>query len=434
MTFNEYKEHINCYKKAGLLQFQNLFKRYKDIKINKENLHWGEEIEYHLYSFREEENLVLISADCSGLLEKYNELTEGGEKFDFKMLPEFGNWMIEATPLIPYGAYDKAENLLCCVQSIKLRREQLEKILKTFTKEKEGAEHLDKGQDNLWLVSTGSVPNMGSKGNVTSFDMTEKNKYDEAYTLEHLEDANPNIQSKYVPEFAANPHPRMLGVAKSIYERRARKVNITLPLFHDKKTNMEEVNEDQPYPGRVWMDAMHFGMGCSSLQLTYESQTMDHARYLYDMLLPFTPLMSAMSASTPIHKSRLVDYDLRFAVIEQAVDDRTEAELEANNPAKSRYSPANLYLSNHEFVQDKHNDGQQLSVNSEHVDFLMNEVKCDARLTNHIASIFVRDPIPSFSIELKNTPCQFDNSYEEQQVMDEVHEMVGMCPVSAEET
>jgi len=64
----------------------------------------------------------------------------------------------------------------------------------------------------------------------------------------------------------------------------------------------------------------------------------------------------------------------------------------------------------------------------------MNEVKCDARLTNHIASIFVRDPIPSFSIELKNTPCQFDNSYEEQQVMDEVHEMVGMCPVSAEET
>ena len=84
---------------------------------------------------------------------------------------------------------------------------------------------------------------------------------------------------------------------------------------------------------------------------------MNHARFLYDMLLPFTPLMSALSASTPIHKSRLVDFDLRFAVIEQAVDDRTEAELEAKNPAKSRYSPANLYLSNHEFVQDRHNDG-----------------------------------------------------------------------------
>ena len=147
-------------------------------------------------------------------------MAAAGEKFDFNLLPEFGSWMIEATPRIPYGAYDKGENLLACIQSIKLRRTQLEKILMTFTKEMEGADHLDKGQDNLWLVSTGSVPNMGSKGNVTSFDVSDKVRYDEAYAMEHLEDANPNIQSKYVPEFAANPHPRMLGVAKSIYERR----------------------------------------------------------------------------------------------------------------------------------------------------------------------------------------------------------------------
>ena len=40
--------------------------------------------------------------------------------------------------------------------------------------------------------------------------------------------------------------------------------------------------------------------------------------------------MSALSASTPIHKSKLVDIDLRFTVLEQSVDDRTEEELDAD--------------------------------------------------------------------------------------------------------
>ena len=32
------------------------------------------------------------------------ELTQRG-KPDFKLMPEFGNWMIEAVPTDPYGAY-----------------------------------------------------------------------------------------------------------------------------------------------------------------------------------------------------------------------------------------------------------------------------------------------------------------------------------------
>ena len=182
MTFNEYKTHINCYKKAGLLQFANLFKKYKDINIPKEKLHWGEEIEYHLYSFREDENLVLISCDAPAILKKYSELEEAGEKFDFKMLPEFGSWMLEATPNLPYGAYSEGENLLVSAKSIKLRRSQLQKILDDYKSEvQEGTDHLDKGQDNLYVMSTATVPNMGSKGNMTSFDAEDKARYEEAY-------------------------------------------------------------------------------------------------------------------------------------------------------------------------------------------------------------------------------------------------------------
>jgi len=64
LTYNDYKNHTKCYKKAGLIQFSNLIKAHRDRKINAEDLHWGEEIEYHLYSFREDEHLVLLSCDC----------------------------------------------------------------------------------------------------------------------------------------------------------------------------------------------------------------------------------------------------------------------------------------------------------------------------------------------------------------------------------
>ena len=35
-------------------------------------------------------------------------------KPDFKLMPEFGNWMIEAVPTDPYGSYQNADDLLAC--------------------------------------------------------------------------------------------------------------------------------------------------------------------------------------------------------------------------------------------------------------------------------------------------------------------------------
>lgn len=79
---------------------------------------------------------------------------------------------------------------------------------------------------------------------------------------------------------------------------------------------MTEATEDEPYPGQIYMDAMHFGMGQCCLQITYECQTINHARYLHDMLLPFTGIMAALSAAGPIQKGKLSDFDLRWSVIE----------------------------------------------------------------------------------------------------------------------
>lgn len=68
------------------------------------------------------------------------------------------------------------------------------------------------------------------------------------------------------------------------------------------------------------------------------------------------------------------------------------------------------------------------------MEYLLDEVKLDPRLANHIASIFVRDPIPSFSVEIKNTPCQFELDGVGEEMKAEVLEKIGECPVKAEPT
>jgi glutamate--cysteine ligase catalytic subunit len=119
------------------------------------------------------------------------------------------------------------------------------------------------------------------------------------------------------------------------------------------------------------------------------------------MLLPFTPLFAALSASSPIFKGKIADIDLRWKVISQSVDCRTEDE---RNPAsqgfipKSRYSTTNHYISNHQYVKDVYFDTPQYKVDPENFKQLK-EKGIDDRLAFHIASLFVRDPIPTYDYE-----------------------------------
>lgn len=41
----------------------------------------------------------------------------------------------------------------------------------------------------------------------------------------------------------------------------------------------------------IYLDAMGLGMGCSCLQVTFQAQSIDEARFLYDQLTPLTPIM-----------------------------------------------------------------------------------------------------------------------------------------------
>lgn len=85
-------------------------------------MHWGEEIEYHLYSLCHETKQVKLACDAREIIAKFKEQTEKtGEQSLFKLLPEFGNWMIEAVPAEPYGTYSDPEQLLSSYKAITQR-------------------------------------------------------------------------------------------------------------------------------------------------------------------------------------------------------------------------------------------------------------------------------------------------------------------------
>lgn len=112
--------------------------------------------------------------------------------------------------------------------------------------------------------------------------------------------------------------------------------------------------------------------------------------------------MAALSASAPIFKGKLADIDMRWTVISQSVDCRTPDERDPSSYKfipKSRYSTINHYISDHQYVNSKYFDVPQYQVNPEHMKFLIEKADIDERLAFHIASLFVRDPIPTFDFE-----------------------------------
>jgi len=59
-------------------------------------------------------------------------------------------------------------------------------------------------------------------------------------------------------------------------------------------------------------------------------------------------------------------------------------------------------LSDHEFVQVSHFDGEPIKFSQEYVDFLKQECpEISDRLAQHVARLFTRDPVPMYEGELK---------------------------------
>jgi len=63
----------------------------------------------------------------------------------------------------------------------------------------------------------------------------------------------------------------------------------------------------------------------------------------------------------------------------------------------------NHYISSHQYVKDSYFDNIQYKPDPKHIEYLKKNSDLDDRLAFHVASLFVRDPIPTYSNEFEGT-------------------------------
>ncbi|CAH1643387.1 unnamed protein product [Spodoptera littoralis] len=372
LSWEETKALAEHVRQHGIEQFINLY-----VKLQERTgdvLKWGDEVEYIIVKFDDENQRATVSLIAHNLLPKLQE-KELADPQNVKSLwrPEYGSYMIEGTPGRPYGGLLAHFNIV--EANMQYRRAEVSHLL----------------PPGEVIMSITNFPRLGCP-NFTS----------PPYPPTPHEGVS---RSLFFPDEGIFPgHPRFKTLTSNIRQRRGEKVAINLPVFKDVNTkipvdNSHLLEPEAAKPDCVYLDAMGFGMGCCCLQLTFQACCITEARTLYDQLAPLCPIMLALSAASPIFRGFLTDVDCRWNVIAGSVDCRTREErgLEPlkNNKFrinKSRYDSISSYLSPE---NEAYND--IAIVHDKDLYRRLREGGIDHPLALHVAHLFIRDTVSLFS-------------------------------------
>ncbi|KAL2222637.1 glutamate-cysteine ligase-domain-containing protein [Thermoascus aurantiacus ATCC 26904] len=412
LDWPEAKKRADQVRRWGIEQLLATWNRAKGKE--RDALLWGDEVEYLVVTVDDEARKVRLSLAQVDILKSLArdealwkaggsvpglKVKEGEELPHFH--PEFGRFMLEATPGKPWGIGFK--DLLKVESNMRWRRE----IAKA---------HM---APNEYPITLTTFPRLGTRDD---------------YISPYYPPSGPALRSQFVPDEIANPHIRFPTLAANIRARRGRKVEINVPIFKDKNTpdpfndptvdyNLHNWPEDDDVrngavkEGHVYMDAMAFGMGSCCLQITFQAKNMTEGRRLYDQLSPLGPIMLALTAATPIYKGFLVDTDVRWNQISRSVDCRTREELgevplknDRWRIPKSRYASNSTYISQDPRLRKEYLD-PDLIVDEDLKKRLL-EGGMDDLLATHFAHLFIRDPLVIFEEDLKELDLSKTDHFE----------------------
>ncbi|KAJ9630102.1 glutamate--cysteine ligase [Knufia peltigerae] len=410
------KKAANQVREWGIEQLLTIWRKAKSKE--RDALLWGDEIEYLVVAMDDEHQKVRLSlcqADVLEALAKDQELArhdtmvpdiqEGNIKSGTlpTFHPEFGRFMLEATPGKPWGIGFKD---LLDVESDMRNRRVIAK------------QHMDA---DTYPITLTTFPRLGTKDD---------------FITPYYPPSGAALRSQFVPDEIANPHIRFPTLAANIRSRRGRKVELNVPVFKDKETPSpfhdptvnydlhrwpedDDVRNGAAKTDCVYMDAMAFGMGSCCLQITFQAKNIREGRKLYDQLSPLGPVLLALTAATPIYKGFLVDTDVRWNQISRAVDDRTPEELgEKPLDGNSRWRiPKSRYASNSTYIAQ---EDPRLRPEYMDPDLIVDErLKqklvaggMDDLLATHFAHLFIRDPLVVFAEDLESLDPEGSNHFE----------------------
>lgn len=397
LTWSEALNKLEYVRNHGIEQFVHIFHQVKYLE--EDLLRWGDEIEYAILKLvgepGDENRTVKISLRSPEAINQLKELEKHGMSYGLSeadmctWMPEFGRWMLEATPRKPY---EGLVALLKVEDHMRLRRSRLLSVLKPG--------------EIVPTVTSCPLFGVGDFCDPPAFP-------------------NPNSEvskSLFMPDEVIYPLPRFPTLAANIRKRRGGKVAIRLPLYMDTNTPerqygrdfIPETVEQADSMDHVYSDAMGFGMGCCCLQVTFQAANVAESRHLYDHLSVLTPIMLALTAATPFMRGFIVDHDCRWDRVAQSVDDRTPAErglssdsgmeddrrLAGNGSTflrKSRFGSISCYLCNCKAGKEASSHASSyndlgFAFRQEHLDRLTKS-GIDDVLSKHVAHLFSRDPL-----------------------------------------
>ena len=393
LQFNESKKYFKIIKDNFVKYvIRELQKKY----ICKEPM-FGFEFELHKIYIDSDNKKIFI--DLTAQNDIINSMKQKND--EFHLSHEYGGWMYEVIPNEPF-----------LIKDLNLIENNIQNLYKYLTQK----------YGNKKFLSLGAFPMLG----VGKYYINEDEKCsDEDINLiedenekkareEYLEDISNNklSYSIYLNDKIINRHPRFGNLTRNIRQRRGSKVDIQIPIFKDINTDFSKITNLDPNPGFISMDAMGFGMGCCSLQVTIASDTLEDCIKIYDQLIPLAPLFLILSSSSPIHRGKLSDYDNRWIIISKSVDDRTEEERNPNSEKyvyKSRYSPIYSYIGN---VNPYYNNYPKFPINQEYYKQFI-DAGISQNLATHFCNLLVRDPLVIFdkkiNISDENDMTHFEN-------------------------
>ncbi|GAA5871784.1 hypothetical protein JCM16303_000863 [Sporobolomyces ruberrimus] len=398
LPWSEAKKHADYVREHGIEQFLSVWEKLKDRTGDR--LLWGDEIEYMIISYDDEDKNARLSlrqeeilADLHSDAAKRKEGNPGKSACIPVFHPEYGRYMLESTPGEPYGA--TLEDLLLVEGNMRFRRKLAQSRMKP----------------NEVPVTLTSFPRLGAPG---------------VFTDPYHKPGGGVARSLFLPDEVINQHVRFPTLTANIRRRRGSKVAINMPIYVDDKTPRPFVDPTVPRDRNDWpedanaregaalddhiyLDSMGFGMGCCCLQITFQACSVGEARRMYDAFVPVGPIMLALTAASPIFRGLLSDVDCRWDVIAGSVDDRTPQErgLEPLKRdrfviPKSRYDSVDCYIADTPYNRPEYNDNN-MPIDEGIRDKLI-ERGVDKLLATHFAHLFIRDPIVIF----EETMCQDD--------------------------
>lgn len=203
-TWDQSKKDLGYIRQAGVRQFISTYNRVRDLKGDE--LLWGDEIEYGIFHVDHASKKVRLSLRGKEIMDELNakEAASGDGQEGCTWVPEYGAFMVEATPDRPYSGF--TTDLLRVERNMRLRRRRMLTVL-----------HED---EIAPTIST--FPRLGAQGDDGS--------------VPPVPVGGPVTNSAYIGDGIINPHPRFGTLTSNIRQRRGEKVNIRVPLYRDVHT------------------------------------------------------------------------------------------------------------------------------------------------------------------------------------------------------